>query len=420
MLRLWVDRAWLVLKFLATHPWLLFTVLWCGFRDNLRIWWCRRGRRVWLLSLEESVYLPFIQEALQQIPEANWNQIMLVVACRPFATADVQRQIRLLGVTCEFVISNWTCAAILHYDLFLTTHQSAVPPLWKCGERVCSFHGLPAKGGTFVESQWRFLDGAFLIGPLQQRMFEEFQRESLTGSRLWGREIGLIKSDRLLQGTIQRDDVLHQLGLSSKTPTVLYAPSWEEGTSLRVSGLPICETLCESPWNVIVKLHPMSYFPVHETQATGGVDWSAELGRFESMPRFRHPQRCDVTPLVCAADVVVTDVSSVAFEAILIDRPVIFIDCPEFFEGTVQRMYRLSPQQARSDLRFNCGRKGGVVIRSINELHDAIQEAIDSPGRLAKSREEIRDQLVFNRGFASQAAAKAIVELLDLPWHGES
>lgn len=420
MFRLWFDRARLIAMFVLQRPWLLLTVVLAGLRNNLRIWWFRRGRRVWILSIEESVYLPFIQEAVTRIPETLWNQIMLIVACRSHATTEVKRQLDVLGIRYEFVITNWACASLFQYDLFLTTHQSAVPPLIKRGERVCSFHGLPAKGGTFVESQWRFLDGALLIGPLQKRMFEQFQNESATGARLWGRDVGLIKSDRLVNGDIRKGEVLRNLGLSAEVSTVLYAPSWEEGTSLRVSGRQICERLCQSPWNVIVKLHPMSYFPVTETKATGGIDWSQELAGFDSMPRYRHPRRSDITPLVCAADVVVTDVSSIAFEAMLIDRPVVFIDCPEFFERTVPGLYGLSPQQAREDIRYNCGRSGGTVIESIDDLPHAIQDSIRFPDRFAAERKEIRDQLVFNRGSASQAAARTIIELLALPGHDDA
>ena len=290
-----------------------------------------------VLSIEDVTYLPFVIGGLKELPNGFFDNVLLVIAGRTFSKTDVMSGFQAAGITAELFIDNWACAGLLQYDLFVATHQSSVAPLRSRGPRVCTFHGLPAKGGTFVPAQWQCLDGAFLIGPLQERMFEEFRSSSPKFRSLWGRRIGLIKSDRLLRHGFDRTAVLTELGLEPQRPTVLFAPTWEAGAALRTQGEEICQRLAQENWNTIVKLHPMSYFPSTEVFATGGVDWREAFGPLESK-HFRHAVRADVSPLLAAADVLITDMSSVAFEAILIDRPVIFIDCPDFISRTVRDM----------------------------------------------------------------------------------
>ena len=410
MRELW---AWfrLVFRTLWKSPLLLVTLPVGALATNVRILLNRRGRKVWVLSVEEATYLPFVQDALEKLPNGFFDEVILVVACRKFAIPQVCAELKSSGVPVSLAIQNWSCATVLFYDLFVSTHQSAVVPLLSRGPRVCLFHGLPAKGGTFVPEQWRFFDGAFLIGPLQERMFEEFRKSSRRSAQLWGRRIGLIKSDALLNGEVDRAEVIRSLGLNPDEPTILYAPSWEAGASLRTNGAETFERLAEQPWNTIVKLHPMSYFPPTELRATGGVDWVERLAPFNG-DRFRHASRADITPLLAAADVLITDVSSVAFEAILIDMPVIFIDCSDFFRETVGEMYGLSENEARNSLEFNCGREAGSVVTSLDELVAAINAALADPTVQAAERERVRLELIFNPGRAATTAAEALVELL--------
>lgn len=405
--------AWLrlVLRTLWNSPLLVLSLPFGALTTNVRILCNRCGRKVLVLSVEEATYLPFVQGALEKLPGGFFNEVMLVVACRKFAIPEVCAKLKLANIPVSLAIQNWSSAAIVFYDLFVSTHQSAVVPLLSRGPRICLFHGLPAKGGTFVPEQWRFFDGAFLIGPLQERMFEEFRQSSRRSSHIWGRRIGLIKSDALLNGTINRANVINGLGLDPGKPTILYAPSWEAGASLRTDGVAICKRLAAASWNTIVKLHPMSYFPPTELRATGGIDWIERLAQFEG-DQFRHAVRADITPLLAAADVLITDVSSVAFEAILIDTPVIFIDCPDFFRDTVREMYGISETKARNSLEFNCGREAGTVVNSLDELIAAIKVTQADPATRSADRDRIRAELVFNPGRAATAAAEALAELL--------
>lgn len=373
------------------------------------------GRRVVVHYVDGPGYLPFalpIWEAVARRGHAP--RLAFYAAARSGQAPAVAERLRGGPLPLRGVIPAWTCAALVFYDLFLTTHQSSAVPLVRRGPRLCTFHGLPAKGGTFVPTQWRHLDGAFLHGPLQARLFGELG-PGPGGAGRWSREVGFPKSDALVNGRYRRDQTLRELGLAPDRPVVLYAPSWEEGGSLRENGSEVVDTLLGMGVQVVVKLHPMSYYPSGDVLATGGVDWVARLRRFEERSDFRHVSTGDVAPLVAACDVLVTDVSSVAFEAFLVDRPVVFLDVPRFFEATVGRMYGLTAAQARSDLRYNCGRSAGRVVEGLDGLAEVVRQELQSPGILASKRAVMRNELVFNAGEGADHAASAILELLGLP-----
>ena len=85
--------------------------------------------------------------------------------------------------------------------------------------------------------------------------------------------------------------------------------------------------------NLIVKLHPISYCPEDGPNYefyTGGINW---IERFKNLKHIKLQifiSSGSIDPYLSASDVMVTDLSSVALEFIMLDKPVIYIDCPEF------------------------------------------------------------------------------------------
>lgn len=406
-----------VFKFLRTEFRTALSLPFSALLWNARLAAARSaGLKVLIHSVDGPGYLPFAVPTWECLARSERRaEIAFYVAARPSEQREVAESVRGGLLPCRGVIPSWTCAALLAYDLFLTTHQSSAVPLVRRSPRLCTFHGLPAKGGTFVPGEWRHLDGAFLHGPLQRRLFEEL--ESSEGEKVgrWSRDVGYPKSDALVRGEYRRADTLSRLGLDPDSQTVLYAPSWEDGGALRHWGMKVVECLLDVGVQLIVKLHPMSYYPPTNTHATGGVDWTAELDAFrEGRAGFVHVRGGDVAPLVAGCDLLVTDVSSVAYEAFLVDRPVVFLDVPRFFEVTVGQMYGIGPDEARSDLRYNCGRQAGQVVADPPALGEAVRRGLSNPAEMAVERRDLRDQLIFNPGEGAEHTARAILEVLGL------
>jgi CDP-glycerol glycerophosphotransferase (TagB/SpsB family) len=173
--------------------------------------------------------------------------------------------------------------------------------------------------------------------------------------------------------------------------------------------------------NVIVKLHPISYCspdgPNYQFY-TGGVDWVKEFSEFESQENFRHVPVSNIDPLLAASDVMVTDVSSVALEFVMLDRPVIYIDCPEFFEKTLAKVYsnfgKTTAEFVKNDPKANAGRHTGVVVERIEELQDAVKRCLNNPSELSAKRTELARQLSYNPGNAGEVAADTILKILKI------
>ena len=127
------------------------------------------------------------------------------------------------------------------------------------------------------------------------------------------------KVDRLVDGSIDRRNVLRRLGLPDDRPTVLYAPTWSPASSLNRFGVEIVARLREQPVNVIVKLHDRSRDP--RPLYSGGVDWIGRLRPLLAPGSAVLATSADICPYLVAADVMVTDHSSAGFEYLLLDRP---------------------------------------------------------------------------------------------------
>jgi CDP-glycerol glycerophosphotransferase (TagB/SpsB family) len=247
-------------------------------------------------------------------------------------------------------------------------------------------------------------------------MFKKYKIETENIQLL---NIGYPKSDRLLQGGYKREKVLSALGLNSINPTILYAPAWDPGASLRSFGEEVIKKLLTiKKVNVMVKLHPVSYTP--ETSPnfqfyTGGINWVDKLSYFEKYLNFRHVAKYSIDPLLIASDVMITDISSVALEFIVLNRPVIYLDCPEYFEKTLKMpAYNSNPDFVRNDPRANAGRHVGLVAEDLSQLIAGVQRSLKNPNEFLEKRKALSEHILYNPGKGAEAAAKAILDLINL------
>src|SRR4029078_6508434 len=89
------------------------------------------------------------------------------------------------------------------------------------------------------------------------------------------RLIGMPKLDCLVDGSLERDEVLKKIGIDPGQRTVIYAPTWSPPSSLTSMGEELVTTLGEAGYAVIVKLHDRSRDLRYVN--SGGVDWGARL-----------------------------------------------------------------------------------------------------------------------------------------------
>jgi SAM-dependent methyltransferase len=188
-------------------------------------------------------------------------------------------------------------------------------------------------------------------------------------------EAGYPKTDVLFAGLYDRSVVLAELGLDPARKTVLYAPAFNEKATLRTIGSELVAAMASLRGiNLIIKLAPDSIRKKDNIYATGGVCWREQLKQHES-ERCRIADDLDINRYLVAADVMVTDVSGVAYDFLVLGKPVIYYDCPQFYSEYVTRFDdSLTFDECLSDDSINAGRNYGLVVKSIDELISRLEE----------------------------------------------
>jgi len=300
-------------------------------------------------------------------------------------------------------------------DIFLEAEIYGRGP--QQAKRVFVGHGQPTKFTYWPDGRLKSFNYYFLNGELEKSMFEVIKQSNPEATKhIKLINTGYPKVDDLINGVYKKKEVLHDLGLEADRKTILYAPAWDPGGTLRTHGSKIVEKLLSlDKINIIVKLHPVSLEPVSSPYYnfyTGGVDWKKKFEVFNAFPNFRFVNDYFINPLLSCSDIMVTDFSGVALEFMVLDRPVIYIDCPEFY-GKTQIEWGNDPNMAKNDDRFNAGRNAGIVIHNLEELPKAIKRAFDDPGELSSERKSLIQDFLYNPGKGAQSTADAIIELLD-------
>ena len=287
------------------------------------------------------------------------------------------------------------------WDLVLTADAWNHTPLRRCRRRMQFFHGVAGKYDLDNPSQ------------LKAAGLERFDRVAFINASRMNRYVGagIVSPDRavlvgypklddLLNGRWVAGDVRRSLGLDPALSTVLFAPTFSVAGALHIAGRKIIHTALESGANVIVKLHDRSMTP--DTYHTAGIDWPAELGAFAANPRFALARGADVAPLLSAADVLITDHSTVGFEFALLDRPIVVYDAPELLSA------------ARIDAgKWKMLRSMAEVVRTPSELASAIATAFAHPEFRSDARRQARPLFAWP-GHSTERALSVVYDLLEL------
>ncbi|MFH0943941.1 MAG: CDP-glycerol glycerophosphotransferase family protein [Planctomycetota bacterium] len=270
------------------------------------------------------------------------------------------------------------------------------------------FHGVSPKNYA-IRGEVRRFDRLFLIGEYHR---EKFVRAGLLGEHdLRGMRIGMPKTDPLAASGTGDAELIRSLELDPALPTVAYAPtrSGSSGSSLDEFGLDLIDLVSEMPVNLLVKLHDRS---LKRYRSKMKVDYVDLIGQRERGRNLRLIRDHDVIPTLAAADLLLTDLSSVGSEFLLRDRPVIYLSVPNH----EQRIRSSSAQRFGADDPHDLDylREAGDLVRHPKELRPVLERALANP--LAKSdlRRERAKLLFYNPGAATRHAADALYDLLEL------
>jgi len=214
--------------------------------------------------------------------------------------------------------------------------------------------------------------------------------------------VGYPKVDCLVDGSLDRQAIAHALQLDPSIPTVIYAPTWSPESSLNTVGLEVVEGLAAAGLQVIVKLHDRSYD--RQQRGSGGIDWASNLRRYDGHPGVRIARESNGCPFMVASDAMVSDHSSIAFEYMLLDRPLIVVDCPALIHKAAISPEKVERLRAAAD-----------VASDPQKVTDTVLAALRQPQRLSAERRRTAADLFFEPGNATDRALALLYQLIDLP-----
>ena len=274
----------------------------------------------------------------------------------------------------------------LDFDVQFSSHTKLILPR-RVERRIQIFHGVSFRNKA-VRPENMGCDHYFVIGPYMLNRFVQTGLLRKNDPRV--AKIGFMKTDPLVDGSLDKAEILRSMGFDGTRPIILYAPTGAKCNSLETMGEDVIRRLMNiDEYDLLIK--------PHDHPKNKDVDWATYLRRYEGA-HCRIVQPCDdVIPMLHAADLLISDASSVANEFTLLDRPIVYLDTPELLAQ--------AGDACRSMLDLDTwGRGGGLIARDASDVPALVAESLADPMRLSLVRRRIAENLFFNHGQATRAA----------------
>lgn len=290
----------------------------------------------------------------------------------------------------------------MRFDLYMNADPWAAARLRRCARRINFFHGVAGKydldSPSGLPMGFEYYDRVAFIN--RDRMQRYLDAGVVT--RRQAQLVGYPKLDRLASGRVDGATIRGALGLEEGRPTALYAPTYSLASSLHLAGEEIVRTLERAGFNVIVKLHDRSLDT--DPRYNAGIDWRARMQAIERAGRILYVEGPDASPYLAAASVMVTDHSSVGFEYLVLDRPLIVFDAPGLAEAA-----RINPE------KIALLRGAATVVRTCDELSATARRVLESRAERSADRRRVAGEMFFDAGNATSRGVAIVRELLAAP-----
>ncbi len=274
------------------------------------------------------------------------------------------------------------------FDVLVCAHLSDSLFPRSAKKTVQIFHGVSFKNYAVREKALRF-DILCLPGDYHTSLFQERGLIRDDGPEAY--TTGFAKTDRLVDGTLDRDALLRGLGLDPGKPTLLYAPTGDKNNSLEIMGEQVIAHLAKEPvWNLLIKPHD---------HPKNKIDWFEKLAPYEGST-VRLMRDLDVIPYLHAADLLISDASSVITEFTLLDRPIVLLNVPKLFKRVVKRGGAL-------DLD-TYGQKLGPVVDDPVTIVEVVRSALADSSPYSALRRAMARDFFYQPGTAAKRVAKAV------------
>jgi CDP-glycerol glycerophosphotransferase (TagB/SpsB family) len=259
---------------------------------------------------------------------------------------------------------------------------NVVPHFWP-GLKVQIFHGLDEEVKGFYNITG-FFDLYCTTGPV---MTENYSVLAMHKKHFLVRETGWPKLDPVYKNewgfSDQKDQLIKQCKLIPELPVILYAPTFPPKYTSAPDLLDSINKLKNCKYNWIIKFHSLMDQSIRE-----------RYKKLESN-NFRVVDELNILPFMAGSDIMITDTSSVAYEFLHFNRPLI----------TYQAIAR---------------RDKGINIQDPSELSPAIERSLNDPNEFSHNREScLQDIHPYFDGHSSNRMLKVIETILTEGLHNE-
>jgi hypothetical protein len=291
----------------------------------------------------------------------------------------------------------------MKFDAYVNTDFWNMTWLRRRTRRIHLFHGVAGKYNLDRPVAIAPVVASFdrLLFPNADRLERYVDAGLVDPRRAESSLVGYPKVDCLVDGTLDRRAIGDAMGLDRSAPTVVFAPTWSPYSALHTVGLELVPVLAARGLNVIVKLHDRSFDLARDA---GRVDWRRKLDGLARVPGVHVVRDADASPSLFVSDVLVTDHSSVGFEFMLLDRPIVIVDCPQLAQKA-----SINPEKV--DLL----RSAAAVVPHGGDVAGAVTRALAQPGRFSDRRRAVAQRLFHRPGSATARAVRCVYDTLGIP-----
>lgn len=358
--------------------------------------WRSPGRRRLLVNARTPMNYATIAPVVERLQRDERLEFYFAASENPSLTSSIYSD-----AVQPFKLVTPLQASAIQFDVYLASDF-----LWmklpRGARRVQTFHGVAGKYRTVYDSpsqSMRSWDRLFFINERRLRHFIECGAidEGSQAARL----IGMPKLDCLVDGSLKRNELLSAMGIDPERKTILYAPTWSPHSSVVSMGEELVKRLGERGYAVIVKLHDRSRDLLYVN--SGGVDWGARLEPI--LQRFGGvlAAGANSSPYLSAADITITDHSSVGFEYLLLDRPLIRIHVLELIQNT-----DIEPSYV--DLLASAS----TNVTNVEETIAAVERGFLDGQDKSAARVAVAQEMFYKPGTATDRAVTELYELMEL------
>ncbi len=207
---------------------------------------------------------------------------------------------------------------------------------------------------------------------------------------------GYVQMDPLFRGAVDTST----LPVPADRRCILYAPTWNaELSSAPMLGTRIRELLLNGRDDAVLVIKPHPVTQAHHPDWLRGWQELAEQHRDVHLVSSISE---DIMPWLARADVLVTDASSVMFEFLAVDRPVVLISNPQRYGSS-----HFDPTGIEWTWRDL-----GDETENVEELPGIISKALDEPAHGAAARAAWREKL-FGSCIDGRAAERIVGHMLN-------